>query len=190
LKNPAASCRECARCCGSTPPGTGPGAFPNKPRQPSVALFRLKPATWPRSRWPPSFGINAGNHRNTQARARRPSEWLDVTPSQSDDGSGLGSCNFISFSQHTGMLSAAFVHSTSVPHSSQRYRLPSWLTFVLPPLFLQLHGLAAAMQGPFPCTRYDKLSVALLAHIPLSHVIRHVVFRLLSENLKISLFTG
>jgi len=40
--------------------------------------------------------------------------------SQSDDGKGLGSCNTISLSQQTTVPFPALVHSTSVPHTSQR----------------------------------------------------------------------
>jgi hypothetical protein len=50
---------------------------------------------------------------------------LKVCPYQSEDGNGLGSWIFISLSQQTGLPSPALVHSTSVPHASQRYLLPS-----------------------------------------------------------------
>ena len=91
---------------------------------------------------------------------------------QSDEGRGLGSCTFISFSQQRRVPSPALVHRTSEPQTSHLYLFPSLLTNVhllpilLPPealLFLLLHGLAAAGNGPVAAARHDNLGPALPA---------------------------
>jgi hypothetical protein len=44
---------------------------------------------------------------------------------QSEEGKGLGSWAVISFPQQVTVPSLALVQSTSVPQTSQRYRLPN-----------------------------------------------------------------
>jgi hypothetical protein len=57
--------------------------------------------------------------------ARRNRLELDNRPAtQSEDGKGLTSLSFIGASQHSTEPSPARLHSTSVPHLSQTYRLP------------------------------------------------------------------
>jgi len=43
-------------------------------------------------------------------------------------------------------------------------------------LLLQLHRLAATMQGPIAAFGHNKLRAAFLAHISLSNLIRHLTY--------------
>jgi hypothetical protein len=65
--------------------------------------------------------------QNTGGEGKHSQRTVNPTCHQSDEGRGLGSWTSISFSQQTGLPSPALVQRISVPHTEQRYLLPSWL---------------------------------------------------------------
>src|SRR5262249_1665336 len=73
---------------------------------------------------------------------------------QSDDGSGFASLSFISWSQQVRSPPPGLLHSTSAPHESQRYRLPSWVDM----LAWLADSRAVAQEGGF-----DRLVAAMRA---------------------------
>jgi hypothetical protein len=91
----------------------------------------------------------------------------------------------MSLSQQTGVPSPGLVQRISVPQTSHRYRLPSCAIKCGSPsfgakicefkLFLDFHGLPAAVQRSFAAAGDNKLRPALFADISFANFVCHMI---------------